>query len=42
MLPVGPPTARTAMYDVDRFLALMASDVEWTNTSLPAAERAAN
>jgi acetyl esterase/lipase len=37
MLPEVSPTAQTAMYDVDRFLALMASNVEWTNKSLPAA-----
>lgn len=41
-LPEVSPTAQTAMYDVDRFLALMATDVEWKNTSFAAAERAAN
>ena len=32
-LPEVSPTAQTAMYDVDRFLALMAAAVEWKNTS---------
>lgn len=36
MLPEVSPAAQTAMYDVDRFLALMAAGVEWTNTSYPA------
>jgi acetyl esterase/lipase len=28
-LPEVSPSAQTAMYDVDRFLALMAADVDW-------------
>jgi acetyl esterase/lipase len=37
-LPELSPSAQTAMYDVDRFLALMASPVERQTTSLPATE----
>jgi acetyl esterase/lipase len=32
-LPEISPTAQTAMYDVDRFLALMAAPVDWNNAS---------
>jgi acetyl esterase/lipase len=36
-LPKVSPAAQAAMYDVDRFLALMASPVDWKTASLPAA-----
>jgi acetyl esterase/lipase len=32
-MPELSPTAQTAMYDVDRFLALMASPVDWKTAS---------
>ena len=38
VLPAVSPAAQTAMYDVDRFLALMASPVDWKAVSVPRAE----
>jgi len=38
VLPAVSPAAQTAMYDVDRFLALMASSVDWRAVSVPRAE----
>jgi acetyl esterase/lipase len=37
-LPEFSPAAQAAMYDVDRFLALMASPVDWKAASLPRPE----
>jgi acetyl esterase/lipase len=38
VLPEVSPAAQTAMYDVDRFLALMASPVDWKAATLPRSE----
>ena len=38
VLPAISPAAQTAMYDVDRFLALLASPVHWKALSVPQAE----
>jgi acetyl esterase/lipase len=35
-MPEVSPTAQTAMYEVDRFLALMASPVQWKRAAYPA------
>ena len=37
-LPAVSPAAQPAMYDVDRFLALLASSVDWRAVSVPRAE----
>lgn len=34
LLPESSPAAQAAMYDVDRFLALMASPIDWSGTAL--------
>jgi acetyl esterase/lipase len=34
LLPEISPAAQAAMYDVDRFLALMASDIDWSGAAL--------
>lgn len=36
-LPEVSPAAQAAMYDVERFLALMASPVDWNTGHVPAA-----
>jgi acetyl esterase/lipase len=38
VLPEVSPAAQTAIYDVDRFLALMASPVDWKAASVPPPE----
>jgi hypothetical protein len=37
LLPMVSPAAQAAMYDVDRFLALMASPVDWKAAPVRAA-----
>jgi acetyl esterase/lipase len=39
LLPEISPAAQTAMYDVDRFLALMASPIDWSGAALSAPGR---